>query len=114
MREIKFRAWNKEHKFLEDSPDTFKGKPLNYGIKLLEQEWKVMQFTGLKDKNGKEIYESDLILYEDEGSIMSSGEYEVMWDEENAGWGLGEEGDCSSICAGEVMALSEVIGFSTL
>ena len=65
-REIKFRAWFEKEKkmgiiFIRD----IKENSGNYGLPTMEDlrnkdiPW--MQFTGLKDKNGKEIYESDII-----------------------------------------------------
>ena len=67
MREIKFRAW--------DDQQTCMIYP-NQGIVNNMQSWEilqrfdtVMQYTGLKDKNGKEIYEGDLLRHEYEKGI---------------------------------------------
>ncbi|MGL6186112.1 MAG: YopX family protein [Clostridium chrysemydis] len=89
MREIKFRAWDKTTKKLQDvysinfgNKDVWlkENKKRIIGANFFEIE--LMQYIGLKDKNGKEIYEGD-ILKDDYGKIDRVIYYDYMFDLEN-------------------------------
>ena len=63
MREIKFRAWEKNLKeIIPIDSISFEHKIVNMtSAWRFFNEIELMQYTGLKDKNGKGIYEGDLI-----------------------------------------------------
>ena len=67
MREIKFRIWDDNLKVLytpekdDEIKNLWRLPEMNGGRLIVEDHIKVMQFTGLHDKNGKEIYEDDIV-----------------------------------------------------
>lgn len=75
MREIKFRAWAFASKkiFFPDNED---GWELQQGILRELPNTVLMQFTSLKDKNGHEIYEGDIVECYDRGKLCDIGTVE--------------------------------------
>jgi len=73
-RKIKFKAWDQESRLLMrlNSIECNKGE-------LIKKDHVLLQFTGLYDKEGDEIYEMDVLM-------VSLDKFVVFWNESQNGW----------------------------
>jgi hypothetical protein len=95
MREISFRAWDKVNWKMSVCAGFLSGQVI-----IIEEDGTVtgkkdddfilMQFTGIKDRNGKEVYEGDLVMWvdivesveyiEENGEYLPFGSHDCAWE----------------------------------
>jgi hypothetical protein len=80
MREFKFRFWDKsEKRWSEGVFDHLQIGSVFEFNENVKEGYEIQQYTGIKDKNGKEIYEGDILSYRDEPQQLTV----VRWTEES-------------------------------
>ena len=84
MREIKFRAWDDLYKKMYGYNSAWKlqwsdGRMWDINLAEYLDHIILMQYTGLKDSNGKEIYEGDIVFWPHMGETEL---YEVYYNED--------------------------------
>ena len=124
----KFRAWLKKEQKMDNEIDHISwledelyciGDGITYMV--LAEDLVLMQSTGLKDKNGKEIFEGDIVELKDCGETLGNVKvywddllalfqlYAVIVDEKEPMYKVIDDEDCSYIVVGNIYENPELL-----
>lgn len=120
MKDLKFRIWNYNIKqFVNPYYFAIKCNVSGENSQILESahlfapflernidSFEIQQYTGQKDKIGREIYEGDIVILDGE-----PGTYEIKWDEEAVAFMVGEDywSDAKTIIIGNIYQNPELL-----
>lgn len=119
MREIKFRAWDViNEKMYPVAYPTWNGATegkidfVNHTVEIIDEDGDdkpiLMQFTGLLDKNGKEIFEGDVVEWLVNGDVRRKGIVEFV--AEFGGYDMKNFDDKYHVCNDWLRGEYEVLG----
>ena len=124
LREIKFRAWDKELErmlYIKRLPDIgimFNGEPVfddGYRETIIDKwidNYELMQYTGLHDKNGKEIYEGDILKIDDSlmcDVVFENGSFQIKTNQHQGISALCQERAGRLECVGNIHENPELL-----